>query len=345
MIGSRNEDVVYIDGLSCTALLDTGSQVSTVSDGFLKKYLPDKEILPCTDLLTLEGAGGAAIPYLGYCEVTVEDSLHTSTVTAPLLITPDTAYSRKVPIIIGTNILHRWMQQEDNSTSSPLSMAYRVIRKREQHLEKSGGIYGTAYLHRTVVLDPGEISIMDADIKFTVPTPRSVAIVESARACSESAVITPALVNIDDDLKMVPVEVINKGDVKLILKEGTKLCHLHSATLVDKPQENDPDLDMSKFDLTDVPEDHRPDLEQLLKKWNSTFSQNSMDLGCTNVVKHRIDLEDETPFKEKPRPIPQGMEVRRSKSTSTSCWTLESSDLLQVHGHPMLFLLRRRMGP
>ena len=98
-------------------------------------------------------------------------------------------------------------------------MAYRVIKKREQHLEKSAGIYGTAYLHRTTVLEPGDVSILDDDICLTVPAPRSIALIESARGCSESAIITPGLINIDDDLKSVPVEVVNTSDVKLILKE------------------------------------------------------------------------------------------------------------------------------
>ena len=64
---------------------------------------------------------------------------------------------------------------------------------------------------------------------------------------------------------------------------------------------------MSQFDLKDIPEDHQQDLELLLKKWRSMFSKSSLDLGCTNVVKHMIDLVDETPFKEKkPKPIPHG---------------------------------------
>ena len=308
LIGDRNEDIVYLDGSKCTSLIDTGSQVSTVSEGYLKKHLPGKMVKSCTDLLTIEGAGGATIPYLGYCELTVEDSARKSSVTAPLLITPDTCYSRRVPVIIGTNILHRWMGQDtDNSnTSSSLSMAYRVIKKREQHLEKSGGIYGTAYLHRTIVLEPGDVSVLDADIRLTVPTPRSVALIESAGGCPSSAIVTPGLIDIDDDLKLVPVEVVNTSDAKVVLKEGTKLCHLHSATLVSDPKE-EPDLDMSKFDLADVEQEHRPDLEQLLEKWSCAFSKHPMDLGCTSVIKHRIDLEDETPFKEKPRPIPQGM--------------------------------------
>ena len=176
-----------MDGIECLSLLDTGSQVTTISEGFVKRFMPDKKILPCTNLLSIEGAGGAAIPYLGYCEASMEDSSKSSVITAPLLITPDTCYSKNVPVIIGTNILHRWMSKViDSSTSSPLVMAYRAIKRREQHLEKSGGIYGTAYLHRTTVLEPGEIALVDGSVRLTVPVTLSVALIEATggRACT-----------------------------------------------------------------------------------------------------------------------------------------------------------------
>ena len=40
---------------------------------------------------------------------------------------------------------------------------------------------------------------------------------------------------------------------------------------------------------------------------------NTSEMGCTNVVTHKIELDDETPFKEKFRPIPPGsyQEVRQ----------------------------------
>ena len=199
-MGDWNEGEVYVDGHQCIVLLHTGSHVSTVSEGFLKKYLPCKRILSCTDFRTIEGAGGTTISYLEYCEVLVESSFKDSAITAPLLITPETSYSRNVPLIIGINIQHRWMDQAGSSTSSPLMMAYRAIHRWEQHLDTSGVIYRTAYLHWTTVLEPGEVNIMDADIWLTVPIPKSVVLVQYAGRCLSSAVITPAFVDIDDDL-------------------------------------------------------------------------------------------------------------------------------------------------
>ena len=46
--------------------------------------------------------------------------------------------------------------------------------------------------------------------------------------------------------------------------------------------------------------------------WKHVFSQGSTDLGCTRLVQHEINLEDETPFKEPYRHIPPALmqEVR-----------------------------------
>jgi hypothetical protein len=34
---------------------------------------------------------------------------------------------------------------------------------------------------------------------------------------------------------------------------------------------------------------------------------NAKEMGCTDIMEHRIELEDDTPFKQKERPIPPGM--------------------------------------
>ena len=47
--------------------------------------------------------------------------------------------------------------------------------------------------------------------------------------------------------------------------------------------------------------------KQVLGSWNETFSKGPNDIGRTDIVKHRIVLEDETPFKQPNRRIPPGM--------------------------------------
>ena len=48
-------------------------------------------------------------------------------------------------------------------------------------------------------------------------------------------------------------------------------------------------------------------LNKLLVGWARVFSRSDTDLGCTNIVQHRINMTDETPIKQRHHRIPQAM--------------------------------------
>ncbi|VDI62254.1 Hypothetical predicted protein [Mytilus galloprovincialis] len=66
LLGSPNEVTVVINGLQASALLDTGSTVSTVSQSFHRQYLADSPIQTLNQILNIECADGQNMPYLGY---------------------------------------------------------------------------------------------------------------------------------------------------------------------------------------------------------------------------------------------------------------------------------------
>ena len=59
--------------------------------------------------------------------------------------------------------------------------------------------------------------------------------------------------------------------------------------------------------------EQKDQLKNLLRTHKDTFSSSDTDIGLCNTIKHRIDLLDETPFKQRHRRIPPGMieEVRQ----------------------------------
>ncbi len=63
-----------IGGVDVSCLLDTGSQVSTITEHFFKEHLAgeEKDMLYTTGWLKITAANGLDIPYLGYLELTVE---------------------------------------------------------------------------------------------------------------------------------------------------------------------------------------------------------------------------------------------------------------------------------
>ena len=90
MEGKENEGVVYVNGIETTALIDTGSSISTISEVFLNTLDPKPEIGSMKDFnLEVKGAGGQTLPYHGYVWVTVHvPFLADQTVFLPLLVVP-----------------------------------------------------------------------------------------------------------------------------------------------------------------------------------------------------------------------------------------------------------------
>lgn len=70
LVGSSNECNVKINNINSTALLDTGSCISTIGHTFYQTYLSDIELKPVKKLLKIECADSKELPYFGYIETT-----------------------------------------------------------------------------------------------------------------------------------------------------------------------------------------------------------------------------------------------------------------------------------
>ena len=67
LIGKPNESEVFVDGKKVTALIDSGSQISSISCSLAKTI--KLEIKSLKTILDLEATGGFPVPYLGYIEI------------------------------------------------------------------------------------------------------------------------------------------------------------------------------------------------------------------------------------------------------------------------------------
>ena len=104
LIGRANEEQIVINGHPVTALLDTGSQVTHISEAYCQTN--NIQINPLDKLVEMEGTGGDLIKYIGYIEATLTLPLgsHSFEIEALLLVLPSTDYQKRVPIAIGTTI-------------------------------------------------------------------------------------------------------------------------------------------------------------------------------------------------------------------------------------------------
>jgi hypothetical protein len=128
--------------------------------------------------------------------------------------------------------------------------------------------------------------------------------------------LAPCIVGYDKDSKVVGVELQNVLDKPVTIPSNIPLCSLQSVKDVGFISNLDSSTEVSAgflnlFDLSDAKEHLAPEdvnkLNDLLVKWENVFSKNDKDLGRTSLVKHQINLTDETPIKQRHHRIPPGM--------------------------------------
>ena len=111
-IGPANETEVIIDGRKVNALLDTGSQITSISESYYKNHLSNYPLVP-VDIpnLKVEQAGRSFIPYLGMVITDIKVPHLTPKFKAKVVVVPDTDYHFTTPALVGTGIIHNSRDQ------------------------------------------------------------------------------------------------------------------------------------------------------------------------------------------------------------------------------------------
>ena len=128
LIGDTPEVIVDIEGIRCKALVDTGSQVTTMAHSCFLSHFSGIPLEDCRQLVRIEGVGGEVVPYHGFFHCEVSLALAGSTPFArviPVLVVPNTTFNTRVPILIGTNFLEKLIADSSVQTSA-LGASLRV---------------------------------------------------------------------------------------------------------------------------------------------------------------------------------------------------------------------------
>jgi hypothetical protein len=339
LIGQANECFVSIDGIRTSALLDTGSMVSSISETFWKNNL-NSELHPMSELLTIHGAGGHCLPYLGYIESSFQIyGSNNSENSYPFLIVPDTIYNSSTPVLVGTNILKpirddlirslgvQFIQKSDLPIS--LQVALRTIVIQERHMRRSNGVFGVVKMDSVTVV-PGQKSMfVEGFTRLTIPVSSRVAYLQPVSNLPAGIEITPGLVSMDNNMHKVNFEICNHSSQPIRLQSGAIVCELQE-TSVEDPETQDLSRHqfLQQFPLEGLDEHQTKVVETLLWNWRRVFSHGSFDIGCTDICRHRIDLNDEIPFKDRCRRIPPSMfeEVRKHLKEMLDIGVIEESN-------------------
>ena len=116
-----------MDGQQTTALVDTGATVSTISDAYCKQK--GIEIRPLDQLVRISGTGGFPVPYVGYAEVQLQMlRIPDYEEMVVMLVIPDhSPYDERVPVQVGTRIIHKVFSQIDPEKLRDLDIAWKAV--------------------------------------------------------------------------------------------------------------------------------------------------------------------------------------------------------------------------
>ena len=178
------------------------------------------------------------------------------------------------------------------------------------------------------------------------------AVTEQSEKASDRIGVCPRVVSLNSSGRnhRVPVRIFNISARPLIIKPQTLLCELQqvkvlrNADISDKTSsaqtaniaiqlridsEDQPTLPEGvKLENTKLDEDQMEKVTELFHQWKHVFSTGVTDIGQTDLVKHRIRLNNEEPFKEPYRRIPPRLiqEVREHLEEMKSAGAIRDSE-------------------
>ena len=325
IVGKANEVPAVVNGRDVLVLLYyciTGSMVSTISSSFCAQLWLD--VQPLEDILTVEGAGGHKLPYSGFTEVEINFKGLSSPMDALMLVVPDTPYHKLMPMLIGTNVLG-CIEHAPVACDSTLKIVVANIAK-QQVLNNASDSLSLLTTSKPIVIPPnGCITVIGQTRVQAISHQMSVCLESSEWTILPKGVLVSPCVNWiqpGQSITKLPVQLTNQLDQMVTIPAKARICKLYSMDDVSKLKQ-----DGSDEGETSTPSDflhhfahiqhtldekQQKEVNKFLNSWKSLFSLHDLDLGLTNKAVHRIDLKDNTPFKERPRTIPPSMfeEVR-----------------------------------
>lgn len=336
LVGDPSLVAVEIDGKPCKALLDTGSQVTCIGESFMRSYLPDRKLLPLDDLV-VTGAGGQSVPYLGYTELEIcfpkAEAGIGKKVSTLVLVCPDKGHVSPLLIGTNTNLVHdlaqSWKKKSTKyrrrqKVKSAWIRVYRTSNKLDN--AKSSDTLGSVQLCTPTVIPRGECVELDCVVKNSVSPNVDVLVEVPTGTCLPGGLtLTPFLTRLEslgNNKIKVPVSNLAGPTVKLGRKLTVALAYLPSEIkrTDDSKASGDPvhcskasvsvgnesSSSSPEFDFGDSPisSEWKQRFHNLLSSHPGVFSSNDLDIGCTSAVKHKINLTDDTPFRQPCRRIP-----------------------------------------
>lgn len=343
-VGKCPEVDIQIGGVPLRCLLDTGSNVSTLTENFFRDHLHgEDEDMHCTaKWLKITAANQLPLPYLGYVELDVQVMGFNIPECGFLIIRNDNTKRAdpSPPGIIGMNIAKRCrqmvMSEFDTALQGVLDSEWRDAFHQMQGAELARKVSTAHVVGKQKVHIPASAvaTVYARGLRKSLRGDSSMLLEPGPAPLPGGLIVFPTVVSADS--QVFPVQVVNFSPEDVWLSPKTRLgvlsqcqyvdgdpCEVkfqritadHEEVTIHRKDDHGGDSDMQnllkQLHLGGTPE-QQVELGELLMKYADVFAIHDEDLGYTDKVKHEIPVVDETPVSQPYRRIPpnQYKEVR-----------------------------------
>ena len=318
MVGKSNVAEIYIEGVKTVGLIDSGSQITSVSESFYQSLNPKPALHDVKELgLSVTSASGSQLSVKGYIEVDVSvPFVNNFTIPAPVLVVHDTDFNSQVPSIIGTNIISL-CKSVSSGSSSEIPEQWKLAF--DSLVDETIPVKSTNNF--SVRIAPGEIKILSGIVRKHNKDIDTAVTEHTDTSLSGDLTICPRVLSLKSSSSTVrvPVRVCNLSARVVEIPPRSLLCSLSIVKVVDswtpdssvKKEQKSTTTSLEelgvKIDSENLTPDQFDQAKEVLSNWSHISSTSPTDLGKTDIVEHEIKLTDETPFKESYRRIPPAM--------------------------------------
>ena len=362
-VGDCPEVNVRVGGVDVVCLIDTGAEVSTITESFYKEYLAQgREVIDVTSHIKISASQGLEIPYVGYVELQLTALSHTFKGLGFLIVkdpvsTQIQARKKRIPGVLGSNVLRDLRKclvskygenfaevllsksaAGDGATLVHALQMYRSPVLSQEAMAETVNENGRVRLVGSgpTLVPARSIRVLEGSVKPATSLPYNALVerIEANLAELPSGVTVGASVVTVGGSGRIPIQVANFSTKDIYLNPRTPVAAVSTFKLEpnfefvaideghvcvcevgssDTVMQNDAvDAILNRMDVGNLTVPQLERLQEVVGKYQTTFSKNDDDLGFCKLVEHKIVTTDERPIKVPHRRVPphQWAEVR-----------------------------------
>ncbi len=299
--------VITIGDIAVKAIVDTGSQVTTITENFYTKWMKGKDHRLRSDTcMRLTAANGLTIPYCGYFLADVVVAGHRLKQVG-VFVTKHNLETNvsNIPCLLGMNILGQLPEFLTNIVGSTTpgrgSKLARFAKTR-------GRISVPANTVKAITLQIGDRSVNgDVMIEPCGAALRAGVVLLRTYTSAENGLVQGLVANVLDEEIFIPpntlvgvpqnVEVLRSAQCIELSNTSSNEVTIRSVNVTAEVKKED-------GRSYTFPETEDPKLNELLNKYRDIFASYEGDLGYTEVIKHQIPLLQDKPVAQPYRRLP-----------------------------------------